>query len=78
LIGDLAYPLSINLMVNFKNFGNLTPKQMRYNTKLSKTRVAIDSAFAYLKGRFRRLKFMETIRLDLIALCIGNGCMRFA
>jgi hypothetical protein len=63
-------------MVSFKNFGNLTPRQMRYNTKLSKTRVAI--AFAYLKGRFRRLKFMETIRLDLIALCIGNGCMRFA
>lgn len=75
LIGDLAYTLSINLMVGFKNFGNLTPRQIRYNTKLSKTRVIIENAFAYLKGRFRRIKFMETVRLDFIASLVMVGCI---
>lgn len=75
LIGDLAYPLSTKLLVGFKNTGNLTALQKNYNHKLSQTRVVIEHAFAYLKGRFRRLKFLETVRLDLIALLIVSACI---
>ncbi|KAF2892024.1 hypothetical protein ILUMI_14149 [Ignelater luminosus] len=60
LIGDLAYPLSTKLLVGFKNTGDLTEHQENCNHKLSQTRVVIEHAFAYLKGRFRRLKFLET------------------
>ncbi|XP_031359497.1 putative nuclease HARBI1 [Photinus pyralis] len=76
LIGDLAYKLSTTLMVGFKNLGGLTnAHQMNFNYKLSRCRVDIENAFGYLKGRFRRLKYMETIRLDLMSLLIVSSCI---
>jgi hypothetical protein len=75
LIGDLAYKLSSTLMVGFKNHGNLTLRQKNFNVILSKSRVTIERAYALLKGRFRRLKKLETVRLDLIALLIISGCI---
>lgn len=75
LIGDLAYKLSSKLLVGFKNIGPLTDRQKNFNKKLSQNRVLIENAFAYLKGRFRRLKFMETVRLDLIVLLVVSACI---
>lgn len=75
LIGDLAYRLSVSFMVGFKDNGHLTRAQVRFNKALSVTRVVIENAFGLLKGRFRRLKFMETRRLDLISLLIVVGCI---
>lgn len=75
LLGDLAYKLSRNIMVGFKNDGHLTQRQVKFNKILSKKRVIIENAFALLKGRFRRLKHMETIKLDLMALLIITGCI---
>lgn len=75
LIGDLAYPLSKHLLVGFKDFGNLNLRQKNFNVILSKTRAVIENAFAHLKGRFRRLKLMETKRLDLTALLIVSACI---
>ncbi|KAK5648377.1 hypothetical protein RI129_003269 [Pyrocoelia pectoralis] len=69
LIGDLAYKLSI-IIAGFKNFGNITRREVNFNKKLNLCRVEIENAFALLKGRFRRLKFMETVRLDFISLFI--------
>jgi hypothetical protein len=37
--------------------------------------VTIEIAFALLKGRFRRLKMLETVRLDFISLLIVSGCI---
>lgn len=73
LIGDLAYKLSHYLLVGFKNNVVLTPAQINFNNKLSQCRVVIENAFALLKGRFRRLKSLETTRLDLIPLIIVSG-----
>ncbi|XP_018562810.1 putative nuclease HARBI1 [Anoplophora glabripennis] len=70
IIGDLAYTLTTNLIVGFKDYGNLTNQQRRFNMKLSQLRVRIEQAFAFLKGRFRRLKYMETVKFDLICLFI--------
>jgi hypothetical protein len=58
IIGDAAYPCKSWVMTPFRNNGHLTPAEVYYNTHLSKTRVVIENAFALLKGRFRRLKYM--------------------
>ncbi|KAI4464144.1 hypothetical protein MML48_4g00017247 [Holotrichia oblita] len=75
LIEDLAYKLDITLMVGFKDNGNLTRRQQNFNIILSRVRVKIENAFALLKCRFRRLKLLETTRLDLIALIIVSACI---
>lgn len=62
-------------MVGFKDNGHLTPHQRRFNIILSKKRVVIENAFALLKGRYRRLKFIETVRMDLISLLIITDCI---
>ncbi|XP_018404621.1 PREDICTED: putative nuclease HARBI1 [Cyphomyrmex costatus] len=75
LVGDLAYKLSSYLLVGFKDVGGLTEREKNFNKKLSQCRVRIENAFAYLKGRFRRLKYLETVRLDLICLLIVSACI---
>jgi len=75
IVGDLAYKLSPYLLVGFKNVGILTERQKNFNKKLSQCRVKIENTFAYLKGRFRRLKYLETVRLDLICLLIVCACI---
>ena len=47
------------MMVSYKNNGYLNVKQLNYNTKLSKSRRVIENVFAWLKGIFRRLKYIE-------------------
>lgn len=75
IIGDLAYTLNTKLMVGFKDFGNLTPRQINFNNRLARIRVIIEQTFALLKGRFRRLKFMEASRLDVICLNVVVACI---
>lgn len=75
LLGDLAYPLSTTLITGYKENRILTLRQRNFNIKLSEVRVLIENAFGLLKGRFRRLKFMETVRLDLICLLIVTACI---
>lgn len=59
IIGDSAFPNSRYLLVPYKDYGNLNPQQKKYNTKLSQTRCIIENAFGFLKGRFRRLKYID-------------------
>lgn len=75
LLGDSAYTLSNSMMVPYKDNGHLTNVQRNYNTVHSKTRVVIEQAYAFLKGRFRRLKLLETVRLDLMPAVIMAGCV---
>ncbi|XP_018405660.1 PREDICTED: putative nuclease HARBI1 [Cyphomyrmex costatus] len=75
LVGDLAYKLFPFLLVGFKNVGRLTNREKNFNEKLSQCRVNIENTFAYLKGRFRRIKYLETVRLDLICLLIVSACI---
>lgn len=75
LIGDLAYKLDTNLLVGFKDNGHLTLREKNFNVILSKIRVRIENAFALLKGRFRKLKFLETVRPDLSVLNIMSSCI---
>lgn len=70
MVGDLAYRVSTFLLSGFKNNAFITRRQKNFNIILSKARVTIEMAFAYLKGRFRRLKYLETKRMDLAVLLI--------
>jgi hypothetical protein len=67
--------LSSNLLVGFKDYGNLTNRQRNFNYYLSSARAVIENAFALLKGRFRRLKSLDTVKLDLVALLIVSSCI---
>jgi len=75
IIGDLVYKLSTYLIVGFKNTQRLNNREKNFNYKLSQCRVVIENAFGLLKGQFRRLKYLETIRLDLISLLIVSACI---
>lgn len=75
IIGDPAYPLKRNLLVAYKNNGRLTQRQERFNNKLSAARSNIERAFALLKGRFRRLKYLDMHRVDKIPQVIMACCV---
>lgn len=59
IIGDSAFALSEHVMVPYKDLGNLTLKQINFNRKLSQARRIVENCFAFLKGRFRRLKYVN-------------------
>jgi len=52
ILGDSAFPLHTHLLVPFKTVGNvLQSHQQKYNPIHSKTRVVIENAFGFLKGK---------------------------
>ncbi|KAJ8913394.1 hypothetical protein NQ315_008787 [Exocentrus adspersus] len=83
ILGDKAYPSLPWLLVPYINRGNLTRQQMYFNTQQSKGRQIIERSFALLKGRFRRLKYLDMNRIDwvpatVIAACVmHNICITF-
>jgi len=46
-----------------------------FNYILSQTRQTVERAFALLKGRFRRLKYLDMSRIDLIPATILACCV---
>lgn len=81
IIGDAAYPLRNWLLTPYRDNGHLTPTQRHYNTCLSTTRVTVERAFGVYKGRFRRLQYVDTHKVetavDLIIVCciLHNICI---
>lgn len=49
--------------------------QNNFNHVLSQTRQTIERAFALLKGRFRRLKYLDMSRINLIPATILACCV---
>lgn len=74
VIGDSGFQLAPYLLVPYKDYGNLTSVQSKFNKKLSQTRHVIENAFGFLKGRFRRLKYLdvdlERIPDIILACCV--------
>ena len=75
ILGDAAYPVRRWLLTPYRDNGHLTQQQKRYNEYHSSNRVVIERAFAQLKGRFRRLKFLENIHVEtsveiIICCCV--------
>ncbi|KAI4455364.1 hypothetical protein MML48_9g00004747 [Holotrichia oblita] len=74
LLGDSAYPLLPNLLVPFRDNGHLTRQQHNYNTALSRCRSKIEQAFGRLKGKWRRLKFLD-MDIENIPYAITAACV---
>lgn len=83
LLADLGYPLKPWCMTSYKRTRPLSVDEENFNTRLSECRTSIERAFALLKGKFRRLKYIENVIPDLISgiiigccilhnICIGN------
>lgn len=81
IIGDAAYPLRQWLLTPYRDNGHLSRQQRHFNTCLSTTRVVVERSFAALKGRFRRLQYIDTqavrTAVDMILVCciLHNICI---
>lgn len=75
IIGDAAYPLMGNLLVPYKDTGSMTAIKRHYNVAHASARCVIERAFAQLKGRFRRLKYLDMQRIDLVPKVIIACCI---
>ncbi|KMQ87376.1 nuclease harbi1 [Lasius niger] len=75
IIGDSAYPSLPWLVLPFRDNGPLTAQQSEFNFLHSSTRMAVERAFGYLKGRFRRLRFLELLDIQFIPKLITAACI---
>lgn len=75
ILGDKAYPVMEWLIPPYVDRGNLTRIQRQFNFQVSQTRQVIERAFALLKGRFRRLKYLDMNRTDLIPVTVLAACV---
>ncbi|XP_044005558.1 protein ALP1-like [Aphidius gifuensis] len=77
ILGDKAYPVLDWCIPPFINRGNLTEHQTRFNTAHARQRAVIERAWALLFGRFRRLKFLDMTRENLISSTILACCVLY-
>ena len=75
IIADGAYPLRQWFLTPYRNTGNLTNEQKKYNHLHSANRVVIERAFGLLKGRFRRLHNLETATAETVVHIITCCCI---
>ncbi|KAI4468119.1 hypothetical protein MML48_2g00012656 [Holotrichia oblita] len=74
LLGDSAYPLLPNLMVPFRDNGQLNDQERNFNYKLNSCRSKIEQAFGRLKGKWRKLKYVD-ISIESVATVITAACV---
>ncbi|XP_071629513.1 uncharacterized protein [Temnothorax longispinosus] len=75
IIGDKAYPCLSWLIPLFINLGQLTQAQKTFNTALASMKQVIERSFSLLKGRWRRLKFLDMNSDDMIPFVILASCV---
>jgi len=73
IIGDAAYPISINLLTPYN--GNLTPMQANFNKHFCKARVKIENTFGLLKCRFRQLTKLDMWSVILMSKFVISCCV---
>jgi len=62
-------------MVPFRDNGHLTEKEKKYNYVFSANRCVIERAFALLKGKFRRLKYLDVNDLSFVPSVVIACCV---
>ncbi|XP_011705234.1 PREDICTED: putative nuclease HARBI1, partial [Wasmannia auropunctata] len=75
IVGDKAYPVLRWCLTAYKDNGHLTQMEDYFNDILPKTRQSVERSLALLKGRFRRLKYLDMSRVDLIPATILACCV---
>lgn len=53
------------LICPFRDNGRLTPRHKRFNTALSRARQKVERSISLLKGRWRRLHYLDFYDLEL-------------
>ncbi|XP_055919683.1 putative nuclease HARBI1 [Eupeodes corollae] len=75
LLGDSAYPLKQWLVTPYKDNGRLRDEHKIFNRVHSKCRVSIERAFGLLKGRWRRLFSINSLKPISIVKYIMASCI---
>ena len=63
------------LLTPFRDNGHLSRQEVNYNNKHAKTRQTIERAFGLLKGRWRRLKFIEMEKINECPAIVAAACV---
>jgi hypothetical protein len=76
LLGDTAYIIHDFAFIKTpkRDNGRMTDEDRQQNTKLSRGRVIIENAFGGLTCRFRRLRDLQNVRLDIMVRLIVAAC----
>ncbi|XP_018369738.1 PREDICTED: putative nuclease HARBI1 [Trachymyrmex cornetzi] len=75
ILGDAAYPIREWLMTPYRDYGNLSEKQRKFNKQFCVTRVLIENAFRLLKTRFQQLTELDLHSVDKISKFIISCCV---
>lgn len=63
------------MLTPYRDNGHLEVYQHNFNFKLSSARVYVERAFGILKGKFRKLKYLEVSDLELGNQIISACCI---
>ncbi|XP_062617902.1 putative nuclease HARBI1 [Saccostrea cucullata] len=75
ILGDSAFPIMEWLITPFRDCGNLTQQQRRFNYVHSKCRQVIERAFGMLKCRFRRLLRFDSCNMHMLVNSVLAACV---
>lgn len=75
ILGDSAYPLKKYLVVPFRDNGHLSDEEKRFNVVHSSSRTVVELAFARLKGKWRRLKYLDMDNMTLLTDVVTAACL---
>jgi len=75
VIGDCAYPVLASVLTPWKRSGNLSAMQVNFNKMLSADRTAIERAFALLKGKCRRVKYLDVNSVETASRIVSAACV---
>ena len=74
IVGDSANPLSLRMITPYCDNGHLSVLQKSYDRQLSAQRSVIERAFALLKGKWRKLLFLNVTNLSYIPHILAAAC----
>ena len=63
------------LMVPYRDNGHLTRQQIRFNEALSSQRQVIERAIGLLKGRWRKLQYLNLLSVKHMTIFIMAACV---
>lgn len=72
---DSGYSLSMTMMTLYKDNGHLLDEQIHYNNIHASIRSTIERAFGRLKGKWRRLKYLDASDMNIIKDHVLASCV---
>lgn len=75
IIGDSAYRAKEWLVTPFKDNGNLSSQEIRFNSMHSLARIVVENTFKLLKKRFRRFQYFTEGNLSFINKLVVSSCI---